>query len=96
MSDLYAALLDAIEYAISWILQFSSELFSTFYHFFLDLLGELRSSFVNIGLDFFSLLDEDFTSDNILSTDLIFWALGLMVVVYLFKPLLSFISDRLP
>ena len=77
MSDLYAALLDAIEYAISWILQFAS-------------------SFVNIGLDFFSLLDEDFTSYNILSTDLIFWALGLMVVVYLFKPLLSFISDRLP
>ena len=93
MNDLYDGLLDLFEGVISFILNGALELFSTFYNFFRDILGELRPSFVNIGVDFFSLLDEDITSYSIMSTDVIFWALGLIIVIFILKPLISFISD---
>lgn len=95
MQDLEAIIYDGIEYLVGMLGQFCLKLFNTFSNIIFNIIEELSPNFKSIGIDFFNVLDSKMSSMSVLSFDLVFWAIGLLIVAFIFKPIFSFILSIL-
>ena len=78
--------------ALSKFFDFFESVFSAFFSWLYDFIFvDLRSFLVSAGSKLFSLLYNEFTLDNIFSISTLFYILGLIIVVFAIKRLISVI-----
>ena len=95
IEDLQALLYDGLSAVVNYTGDLCMHFFGAFSNVFVNLLHELSPSLKNIGIDFFTILDNNVNGFSVMSFDLIFWALGLMIAIFILKPIFTWLLNVL-